>query len=38
MGLNMRKIQLESQRNMIYSSSTDKNGKVSLSKDQKKQK
>ncbi|WP_390456502.1 RHS repeat-associated core domain-containing protein, partial [Chryseobacterium sp. Alg-005] len=37
MGLNMRKTQLESQRNMIYSSATDKNGKVSLSKAQKKE-
>ncbi|SIS33995.1 hypothetical protein SAMN05421639_102812 [Chryseobacterium shigense] len=33
----MRKTQLESQRNMIYSSATDKNGKVSLSKAQKKE-
>ncbi|SFT59140.1 RHS repeat-associated core domain-containing protein [Chryseobacterium formosense] len=37
MGLNMRKSQLELQRSMIYSSATDKNGKVSLSKAQKKE-
>ncbi|AZA99767.1 RHS repeat-associated core domain-containing protein [Chryseobacterium joostei] len=35
--LNMRKRQLELQRNIIYSSAVDKNGKISLSKSQKRE-